>query len=214
MSDAQDSLSPDNSTKQKREPKTSLRSRWLRRRMFFSAILFAAILTLIWTVVVQMRGIIRQPVNAWVDDVFTDCAVVLTGGPNRLREGFDLLSRKAVQKLIISGVNPQVELKDIFPLKPFYGQINEQDVILERRSRTTYGNAQQTWPLVEALRCKSVMLITSRIHMYRALRTFRAEFPRDFPILPRAVVGNNEPPSKFETFSEAYKSLFYGFWAY
>lgn len=162
----------------------------------------------------EMRMTLKQPVNSWTEDVSADCAVVLTGGPQRLREGFDLLSRHAVQKLIISGVRADVGLRDIFPLMPYYGGLREQDVILERRSQTTFGNAQQTLPLVEALHCRDLVLITSRLHMRRALATFHAEFPPDFPLIVRAVPAITEPPGWDEVAWEAAKSLFYSSWAY
>lgn len=143
-----------------------------------------------------------------------DCAIVLTGGPGRVREGFDLLARKLAQKLIVSGVHPQAELREIFPLWPFYGSVRPEDVALERRSRTTFGNAQQSLPLVEALHCRDAWLVTSRVHMYRALKTFRAEFPPTLRLYPRAVVSGSAEPSWGDIASETAKSLFYSLWAY
>lgn len=168
----------------------------------------------IFSIAQEMSVIRSQPLNSWTEDLRADCAVALTGGPNRVREGIDLLSQHSIQKLIISGVHPQVELKDIFPLKPYYGHVRTNDIILERRSLTTYGNAQQTLPLVEALHCRNLILITSRVHMERALRMFRAEFPKDFSIMSLAVNGTNEPPTETEVLSEALKSRFYALWAY
>ena len=143
-----------------------------------------------------------------------DCAIVLTGGPGRVREGFDLLSRKLALKLIVSGVRPQAELREIFPLWPFYGNVRPEDVVLERRSRTTFGNAQQSLPLVEALHCRDAWLVTSRAHMHRALATFRAEFPAGVRLYPRAVVAGTLEPSRNEIVVETVKSLFYSLWAF
>lgn len=178
------------------------------------SLVLAAILG--WAFGNEARAILRQPVSVWTEDLTqtVDCAVVLTGGPNRVREGIDLLSRKNIHKLIVSGVHPQARFQDIFPLWPYYGDLKESDVILERRSETTFGNAQQSLPLVEALRCSEIVLITSRVHMRRALKTFRAEFPEGFPIIPRAVPGLDEPPGKVEVAWETMKSLFYSAWAY
>lgn len=171
-------------------------------------------MTFLWAFTREMGRIGAQPVTSWNEDLTADCAVVLTGGPNRIREGFDLLTRKSVQKLIISGVHPHAGLRDILPLWPFYGDIREQDVILERRSRTTYGNAQQSLPLVEALRCRDLILITSRTHMRRALKTFHAEFPPQITILPRAVTAASVEPTWSEISTETLKALFYSLWAY
>ncbi len=167
-----------------------------------------------WAFLREARKILAQPVSSWTEDVNADCAVVLTGGPNRIREGVELLARRSVQKLIISGVNPQSGFRDIFAHWPFYRDIHEQDIILERRSRTTYGNAQQSLPLVEALRCRDVVVITSRSHMRRAMNTFRAEFPSGYPLIPRAVVSGSVQPGWGELATETVKSLFYSSWVY
>jgi uncharacterized SAM-binding protein YcdF (DUF218 family) len=187
----------------------------LRPRHFVFALLGVLLSGLAWAFVREARAIRTQGVSSWSEDSLADCAVVVTGGPSRIREGFDLLSRRSVQKLIISGVHPQVELRDIFPLWPYYGELREQDVVLERRSQTTYGNAVQTLPLVEALRCRDLVLITSRLHMRRTVNMFRSEFPQGFPIIPRAVLGQNSvEPGWWELANETLKSLFYDLWAY
>lgn len=152
--------------------------------------------------------------TAWSLSPKGDCAVVLTGGPGRVRDGFDLLVQGRVRKLLISGVNPKSELREIFPEWPFYGSISAEDVVLERRSATTYGNAQQTLALVEALGCKSIVLITSRAHMYRALKIFTAIYPLGFDISPRATVSGSLSSDKFDLSLEAIKSMFYSLWAY
>jgi uncharacterized SAM-binding protein YcdF (DUF218 family) len=87
-------------------------------------------------------------------------------------------------------------------------------VVLERRSGTTFGNAQQTLPLVEALRCKSAVLITSQVHMRRAFKTFRSTFPPEILILTRSVSSGFVPPRFSELSYEALKSMFYALWVY
>lgn len=162
----------------------------------------------------EEKKILLTPVHSWIVDQTADCGLVLTGGPGRLREGFNLLYRGSVKKLIISGVHPDADLRDIFPQWPYYGSIRETDVILEKRSATTYGNAQQSLALVEAMHCRDVILVTSRLHMYRALQTFRKYFPAQFPIYPRAVIVGSLDPSYLDLSTEAAKSVFYSVWAY
>ncbi len=156
----------------------------------------------------------REPISAWSEDHRADCAVVLTGGPGRVREGFDLLSQGQIHKLIISGVHPKANLRDIFPQWPFYGRLHEEDVVLERRSATTYGNAQQSLPLVEAMHCRSLVLVTSHLHMRRAYRTFRKIYPTEVLILTRSVSSGSIPPRAADLALEAAKSMFYSLWAY
>jgi uncharacterized SAM-binding protein YcdF (DUF218 family) len=185
----------------------------LKRKIFILSVAGAAFLAglLFYK---QVRQILAQPVTAWTKDQSADCGVVLTGGPGRVREGFDLLAQGRVRKLIISGVYPKAELREIFPQWPYYGPISEDDVVLEKRSNTTYGNAQQSLPLVEALRCRDVILITSTLHMHRSYRIFRAVFPAEIPVLQRAIVTGRLKPEVIDVTIETVKSLFYNLWAY
>jgi uncharacterized SAM-binding protein YcdF (DUF218 family) len=168
----------------------------------------------VWRFFSELRAISQEPVTSWVIDANGDCAVVLTGGKNRIREGFDLLARGEIRKLIISGVYPGATLREIFPQWPYYGELDEKDVILEKRSRTTYGNAVQAQPLIEALYCRDLVLVTSSIHMRRAKRTFEAVFPKDFTIIGHSVLAGNREELPSFVLIEAFRSLFYSFWAY
>ena len=119
-----------------------------------------------------------------------------------------------MRKLIISGVNPDSSLREIFPQWNLYGVMDERNVILEKYSKTTFGNAQQSLQLVEALQCRDILLITSRLHMYRSIKTFQAIFPQSLRIFPHSVIPGQ---FKFDTpdlMIEATKSLFYSVWAY
>ncbi len=119
--------------------------------------------------------------------VKSDCGLVLTGGPGRIREGIALLSQRTFKKHIISGVHQKTTLADVFPELLFYPEIDLENVILERRSTSTWGNAQSSLPIVEALKCKTVALITSDYHIYRSMRTFHAIFPPSINVLPYPV---------------------------
>ncbi len=162
---------------------------------------------------IEFRRVSTYPVTAWLEDHRADCAVVLTGGPGRVKEGFDLLSHKEVSKLIISGVHPTAALSEIFPQLPLYGKVRTEDIVLEKRSMTTFGNAQQTAPLLEALKCRDFVLITSYLHMYRAVRTFQGVLSPEMRMYPRATYTWG-PPSWGDRSLEALKSLFYSIWAY
>lgn len=162
----------------------------------------------------EFRTIQSTPIHAWVIDQSSDCGVVLTGGAGRVTEGMDLLARRSIRKLIISGVNPQAEWREIFPNWPFYQDVQESDIVLERRSRTTFGNAQQTLAVAEALGCRDLLVITSQIHLPRAIKTFRAEFEGRMHVEGRAIQGGPVDSTAFEIGVEVLKSLFYGMWAY
>ncbi len=189
--------------------------RFLRRRSKFLSVFSILVIVIFgWRFTLEYREISRTPIDSWVRDQRADCAVVLTGGSGRVKEGMDLLARRAVRKLIISGVNPQAEWRDIFPNWPYYQDVSESDIVLERKSRTTFGNAQQTVAVAEALACRDLLVVTSRYHLHRALSTFRAEFEDRMPVEGRAIsVASSDGPS-LEIATEAIKALFYGTWAY
>ncbi len=162
----------------------------------------------------EIHHISSQPISSWTEDQSADCAVVLTGSPGRVREGIDLLTHGSVQKLILSGVFPHSKLKEILPMWPYYANLREEDVILEKRSSTTFGNAQQVFPLVEALRCRDIILVTDQLHMHRALKTFKAIFPSEFPIYGRSTARGSYSSDWGRLLNEATRSLFYSLWAY
>lgn len=179
--------------------------------IFLSGAFLAAFLVSFF---VEFEKVSAEPIGSWLKSSSADCAVVLTGGSNRVREGFDLLSQGRVKKLIISGVYSGAHLREIMPLWPFYGRLDEKDVVLERRSSTTFGNASQTLPLAEALNCRDLLLITSSVHMYRAFRTFRSIFPDSIQIQKHAVHPGLAESTWTEVFYESMKSIFYSIWAY
>ena len=164
--------------------------------------------------ILELRRVSAQLITSWDKDYKADCAVVLTGGAGRIREGFDLLSRGATRKLIISGVHSKAVLEEIFPQWPFYGNLNKEDVILEKLSTTTYGNAKQTQKLTQELQCKDMLLITSYLHMYRAEKVFRKTFSANYVIHTVAVAPQSSRISAESYVTETFKSLFYSLWAY
>ncbi len=162
----------------------------------------------------EMQKVTQYPVSAWTESQQAECAIVLTGEKSRVGEGFDLLYRNQVKRLIISGVNPTSYLEEIFPNIIFYGKIEPENIILEKSSKTTFGNAQQTLPIVETLKCHDIILVTSRLHMYRSMRTFQAAYPADIPIYPRGTVGRRYVLTFDQIAIESLKSMFYSLWVY
>lgn len=161
------------------------------------------------------KKIADEPMNLWTQDQLSpadsqaDCAVVLTGAPGRVREGFELLQQKKVKKLIVSGVFKEATFAEVFPYWPYYNEINPDDVILEKRSQTTFGNAHQSVVLVESLKCQDVFLITSQLHMSRAYTVFRDVFPDGIVIKKLTLPNSKLEQSVFSFLFETVKSVFY-----
>lgn len=127
-----------------------------------------------------------------------DTIIVLTGGRDRLREGFSLLAQKRGDTLLITGVNPQVTQEAL---------LQEQEVDLEAlqlpkeklvccvtldyRAQDTVDNANETAKWVTANRYRSLWLVTSNYHMLRALQEFRRAMPEveifPYPVVPQHV---------------------------
>ncbi len=158
---------------------------------------------------IHVKKIKDEPINVWSQITEADCAVVLTGAPGRIREGFELLQQKRIKKLIVSGVFKEATYSEVFPYWPYYNDINPEDVILEKRSQTTFGNAHQSVVLVESLKCQDVFLVTSQLHMARAYSIFRDVFPNTIEIKKLTLANSRSEQSVFDFALELVKSLFY-----
>lgn len=159
----------------------------------------------------ESRFILAEPESRSVDiAASSDCGVVLTGSAGRIREAFEMLAQKKVKKLIVAGVYKETQLNEIFPHLSFYPEISDQDIFLEKKSETTYGNAVQSLALVQALKCKNVLLITSQLHMYRAHRIFRKIYPSSIKI-EKLTVANKKDFTFFDYLLETLKVTLY--WA-
>lgn len=185
------------------------------QRPLFWIMLVVLVSLLVWFLLLEEKKVREYAkLDSWDFDSSADCGVVLTGNSGRIREGMSLLSNKLIKKLLISGVHPDIQISQLMPLMPVYGDLKREDIILEKKSGTTYGNAQQSFPLIEALQCKDIILITSHIHMYRAYKSFRAVLPASMPIRRYAVVSGRFNVSAWEVWMESFKSIFYSLWAY
>jgi uncharacterized SAM-binding protein YcdF (DUF218 family) len=156
----------------------------------------------------------KSSVQSWGVLEGADCAVVLTGGRGRLHFGLKLLRKNQVRELLVSGVNKETELVDLISWQDELMNVGLKNLHLERQSRTTFGNAQQSWPILEALNCNSVYLVTSQIHMPRAMKTFLAEKPAGITL----VAISSPAPIQERIFSakvwESFKYVFYSYWAF
>lgn len=138
-----------------------------------------------------------------------ECGVVLTGAPGRIREAFEVFTQKKISKLVISGVYKDAKLREIFPLLPFYPEVDPENIILEKISGSTFGNANQSLLVVETLKCTKILLMTSDIHMYRALKTFKSVFPPSIEIEAYAIQNQSKENSLFDIHFETFKVIFY-----
>lgn len=152
---------------------TPLPRPWRRRLRWAVLVLLALaaawVLGLVWFAADASR-------TGEVDPERTDAIVVLTGGSDRLRVGFDLLAQGAADRLLVSGVHRDVTLGELFALVPAAASLR-CCVDLGYAAGDTIGNAQEaaTWMREHGFR--SLRLVTSNYHMPRSMLEFRAAMP-------------------------------------
>jgi uncharacterized SAM-binding protein YcdF (DUF218 family) len=127
-----------------------------------------------------------------IDDRPTDAIIVLTGGGDRLAEGFRLLDRGLSKRLLVSGVAPGVTLQQLIE------RLGDQRdtapdaaelaccVTLGYEAGNTVGNADESAEWVRSNGAKSVRLVTANYHMLRSLLEFRRKVP-GLTVVPNPV---------------------------
>jgi uncharacterized SAM-binding protein YcdF (DUF218 family) len=109
--------------------------------------------------------------------VKTDAIVVLTGGPNRIETGLDLLRDGAAQKLFVSGVDPRVTADKL--IAAWGGDKNAVSccVTLGHQAQNTAQNATEARDWAEKENVRSVRLVTAAWHIPRAWLEFHETLP-------------------------------------
>ncbi|HVJ33704.1 MAG TPA: YdcF family protein [Terriglobia bacterium] len=108
----------------------------------------------------------------------TDVVVVLTGGGERVGEGFELLSRGLAPQLYISGVAEGVTLDDLTRKVAEAGGNLPSEAMLKccvsiDRAQNTTGNAVASTQWFAEQHIQSIRLVTANYHMNRSLLEFR-----------------------------------------
>ena len=124
------------------------------------------------------------------DATKSDAIVVLTGGPGRIDRGLDLLQHHAAQRLLISGVAPEVRPRELAakyhrPMALFVCCIDLGHQAIDTRS-----NADETAGWVRAHHYRSVRLVTSDWHLARARLELVAELGNDAQVIGDGVPSN------------------------
>ncbi|MGH6879808.1 YdcF family protein [Hypericibacter sp.] len=167
------------------------RRRWVRR-----LVLLFLMFGLIW-VIGLVAFVTRIPRGGDVDTTTTDAAVVLTGGSERLEAGLELLANGHAKKLLISGVNKDVDLATLLgSLEPAeIPKLSPETIAcciaLGYSAEDTRGNAVETADWMRQQKFKSIRLITAAYHMPRSMLEFHRAMPGvqvlPYPVFPRQV---------------------------
>jgi uncharacterized SAM-binding protein YcdF (DUF218 family) len=122
----------------------------------------------------------------------TDTIIVLTGGGDRLAEGFRLLDRGLAKRLLVSGVANGVTLPQLIDrLGDQRDTVPSAEelaccVTLGYEAVSTVGNADESAAWLRDNGAKSVRLVTANYHMLRSLLEFRRKVP-DVSVVPNPV---------------------------
>jgi len=110
-----------------------------------------------------------------------DVIAVLTGGQGRLREALTFLNQNKGHHLFVSGTDPRSQLLDILKANNFESLSEElrSRILLGDASRNTVENALEVRKVVEDLKARSVLLVTSTYHMRRARVLIENELAKD-----------------------------------
>ncbi|MFN8700699.1 MAG: YdcF family protein [Rhodospirillales bacterium] len=125
-----------------------------------------------------------------VDARATDAIVVLTGGQLRLREGLRLMAEGKAKKLLVSGVNRNVELQELLRVARQGPGALECCVELGYDADSTQGNAREAAAFVAREKIASLRLVTANYHLRRATLEFRRAMP-DIDLVAQPVYPEN-----------------------
>jgi uncharacterized SAM-binding protein YcdF (DUF218 family) len=123
-----------------------------------------------------------------IDERPTDAIIVLTGGGDRLAEGFHLLDRGLSKRLLITGVASGVTLEQL--VDHLEGVPSAAAlaccVTLGYQAESTVGNADESADWVRRNGVASVRLVTANYHMLRSLLEFKRKVP-GLTVVPNPV---------------------------
>jgi uncharacterized SAM-binding protein YcdF (DUF218 family) len=120
-----------------------------------------------------------------------DGLVVLTGGTLRVEAGLDLLVKKTAPRLLISGVDPRANPKEVVPATHPAHKLLACCIVVGTYAADTWGNAREAAEWAGRYDLKRLMIVTSNYHMRRSLLEFRLAMPDvmffAYPLEPEQV---------------------------
>lgn len=124
-----------------------------------------------------------------------DAVVALTGGSGlRIAAGVALVSQGRGERLLISGVNPDVTQKALMDLAGGSEDVWACCVDIGYLAETTVGNAEETAVWAYENGYDRLLIVTSDYHMPRSLLVLQAAMP-DVELVPWPVRTVNDPSS-------------------
>ncbi len=107
----------------------------------------------------------------------TDAIIVLTGGPNRISEGLELLAEGKSGYLFVTGVNNGVSSGYIPDMYKGKTELPDCCIEIDYQADNTMNNAFESKKWIDGKKIQSIRLVTSDYHMARAMLEFRHALP-------------------------------------
>ena len=165
-------------------------------RRIFSAIL------LVWLLgFIGFALFLPQPLGDWR----TDGIVVFTGGPHRIDRALDLLQAGQAERVLISGVGPDVRASDLAAEYRRPVSLFVCCVALGRQAVDTRSNGAELAGWVRRRGYRSIRLVTTDWHMRRARYEVERVLPPDVAVVTDAVPSR---PSMMTLWVEYHKLVF------
>ena len=101
-----------------------------------------------------------------------DAAVVLTGDKYRINKGLVLIKENIVNKLLISGVNKDINKNQIEKQYINFKELFNCCIEIENKSRNTFENARESYLWMKNNNFKSLIIISSSYHLPRTKLEF------------------------------------------
>jgi uncharacterized SAM-binding protein YcdF (DUF218 family) len=150
------------------------------------------ILFLVWVMGISLFYL-TIPRHISDEQTYTQAIVVLTGGRERLKTGFQLLCTQHAKMIFISGVNSEETLKSLLKTVDLHGMACAldrgqliQSTFLGYTAKNTKENAEETAIWVKQMGITSVRLVTAAYHMPRSLLQLKYLLP-EATIIPHPV---------------------------
>lgn len=144
------------------------KERFMKLRRFLGVVLC------IW--IIGLVIFIASTMHSGVNVESAEVVVILTGGSDRLGEGFKLFRKSGAKWLLISGVGDGVVKSDFKRYFTKY-QVNPDEVVLGKTAADTMGNAFETGMFMQMRGYKKMLVVTSRYHLPRSRAVFSLENP-------------------------------------
>lgn len=135
-----------------------------------------------------------------------DGIVVLTGGPDRIADAFDLLASGHAKRLLITGVHPTTTNAELAHLHPQSSAYLNCCVDLDRRALNTAGNAMETRRWARANNYHKLIVVTSSWHMPRTIMELERRIP-DVELIRHPVVPEHKTGSVWWEDAQTFRVL-------